>query len=88
VAKRVESRRRGWLADVIGVLLAGVLGGAAAGEEPAPDPEFLEYLGSWEESDADWLLFQDDVAAAAVEEDEERSDPVPEGEASPESQDE
>ena len=31
-------------------------------EETAPldeltDMEFLEYLGSWEESDADWLIF-------------------------------
>lgn len=79
--------RGGLLAKVSGALLAGLLGGAAAAEEPAPDPAFLEYLGSWEESDADWLLFEDG-AAAAEQEDEKRSEPVPEGEASPESQDE
>jgi hypothetical protein len=34
----------------------------AADEEATPDMEFLEYLGSWEESDEDWVL----LAAEAV----------------------
>ena len=72
---------------VIAVLVGGLCLGAAAaaGEEvPAADAEFLEYLGMWEETDEDWLLFEEVQAADA----EERSDPAPEGEASPEKTDE
>ena len=57
-------------------------GGAALAEE-APEPEFLEYLGSWEESDADWLLFDERAAT-----DDERSDPAAEAEESTETDDE
>ena len=32
-----------------------------------PDLEFLEYLGSWEDSDEEWLLFDADVSAAVTE---------------------
>ena len=28
-------------------------------EEPVTDMEFLEYLGSWEESDEEWQLLDD-----------------------------
>lgn len=28
---------------------------AEAADEPAPDIAFIEYLGSWEEDDEDWL---------------------------------
>ena len=46
-------RRRGLLLPLaLGALTAGSLAGAA---DPPPDSEFLEYLGSWEESDEDWL---------------------------------
>jgi hypothetical protein len=68
---------------VIGSLLLGCSLVLAADEE-IPDPDFLEYLGSWEESDEDWLLFDEPVTADA----EERSDPVPEGEESTEKTDE
>lgn len=57
---------------------------ALAEDEELPDIEFLEYLGMWEESDADWLLLEDD----AVADSKERSEPVPEGEASTETEDE
>jgi len=67
---------------VIGSLLLGCSLVLAADEE-IPDPDFLEYLGSWEESDEDWLLFDEPVTADA----EERSDPVPEGEESTEKTD-
>ena len=61
--------------------LIGVTGIVVADEAEAPDLEFLEYLGSWEESDEDWLL----LAADAVEEKEsketiEESEPAPNGE--------
>ena len=58
---------------------------APAADEELPDPDFLEYLGSWEEADEDWLLF--DVPARA-EVEEERSEPAPEGEESTEKTDE
>ena len=46
--------------------------------------EFLEYLGSWEESDEEWLIFAENKETA----DAERSDPVPQGEESTETDDE
>ena len=58
---------------------------ALADEEETPDPDFLEYLGTWEESDEDWLIFNEPVKA---EVDEERSEPAPEGEESTEKTDE
>ena len=33
---------------------------ALADEQEVPDLEFLEYLGSWDESDEDWVLFASD----------------------------
>ncbi len=57
---------------------------ALAGDEELPDIEFLEYLGMWEESDEEWLLLEDD----AVADNKERSEPVPEGEESTETEDE
>ncbi len=57
---------------------------ADAEDEDTPEMDFLEYLGLWEDSDEDWLLLEDDVVA----ENDERSDPVPEGEESTETQDE
>jgi hypothetical protein len=68
---------------VIGALLLGCSVVLAADEE-VPDPEFLEYLGLWEESDEDWLTFEEPVTA----ETDERSDPAPEGEESTEKTDE
>jgi hypothetical protein len=68
-----------------GMLLLG-FGLAIAGEEEddTPDMEFLEYLGSWEESDEEWLMFEGPVTAEL----DERSDPAPEGEESTETEDE
>ena len=55
-----------------------------AEEEELPDAEFLEYLGLWEESDEDWLLLDEEEVA----DNDERIDPVPEGEESMEKEDE
>lgn len=63
------------------LLLCGL---ALAAEDEVPDAEFLEYLGLWEESDEEWLIFADSPKA----ERDERSDPVPQGEESPETDDE
>ena len=69
------------------VLLGSLLMGCSlvpAADDEVPDAEFLEYLGLWEESDEDWLMFDEPSTADA----EERSDPVPEGEESTETNDE
>lgn len=69
-------------AVIVGLLLG--CGLAVAEDEELPDMEFLEYLGSWEGSDEDWLLFDEPVTAEV----DERSDPAPEGEESTEKTDE
>lgn len=61
---------------------------AMAEEEPLPEAEFLEYLGMWEESDEDWLLLENMQAAESTTDNDERSEPVPEGEESTEMNDE
>lgn len=55
-----------------------------AADEELPEVEFLEYLGMWEESDEEWLVFEEPI----VQTTEERSDPAPEGEESTEKDDE
>lgn len=55
-----------------------------ADEEVPPDVELLEYLGSWDGSDEDWLLVSDEKADA--ETDDERSAPARDGEESQESE--
>ena len=69
--------------------LIGCSGFVSAAEEELPDIEFLEYLGSWEESDEEWVLMATatDERAAATR-DEKRTDPAPEGEESVETEDE
>ena len=69
-------------AAIVGLLLG--CGLVLAADEELPDLEFLEYLGSWDESDEIWLLFEEPITADA----EERSDPAPEGEESTEKTDE
>ena len=67
--------------------LFGCSGIVAADDEVMPDIEFLEYLGSWEESDEDWVL----LAAEAVEQvasEEQRTDPASKEEESVETDDE
>lgn len=73
------------------LLLAGALLGlsaAAAPDDMLPDAEFLEYLGSWEASDEEWLLVQSAALRETDAGDDERNDPAPEGEESTESIDE
>ena len=76
--------------DTALLLVTGLLGcwgsASAADNEEPPGLEFLEYLGSWEGSDEEWVLLSDEVQEAAAR--EERSDPAPEGEASTEDDDE
>ena len=51
---------------LVGSLLMGASLVLAADEE-LPDPDFLEYLGTWEESDEDWLIFEEPVTAELEE---------------------
>jgi hypothetical protein len=61
MARRTPSRSGGAL-----LLVALTASGAAAAADASPVPEdFLEYLGSWESDDADWLVARAAVAAAA-----------------------
>ena len=70
-------------AAAIAALLLGCSLVLAADDE-IPDAEFLEYLGIWEESDKDWMIFDEPITADV----KKRSDPAPEGEESTEKTDE
>lgn len=81
-------KRRGSKAEYL--VVAAVLGAgsaaAAAAEEPAEttagewagestiDAAFLEYLGSWEDTDEDWTLFADDEDSAVADGDDDTPD--------------
>lgn len=71
---------------LVSALVFGLCSFAVLAEEEAPDLEFLEYLGMWEESDEDWLMFSG--SASAEDRRQERSEPAPEGEDSTEKSDE
>ena len=71
-------------------LLTGVLlicwAGAVA--DDLPDEAFLDYLGSWEESDDEWVMFDEMDTEQADEQADSQSDPAPQGEESTETEDE
>ena len=61
--------------------LFGCTGVVSADETESPDMEFLEYLGSWEESDEDWLLFADQIdKQAQASNNDETENPTPQEE--------
>ena len=64
--------------------LIALCGAVLAADDEVPDGEFLEYLGLWEASDEEWLIFADVDKADK----EEQSEPVARGEESPEKDDE
>lgn len=62
---------------------------AIAEDSQAPELEFLEYLGSWEDSDEDWVLFAaDEEQQDGSQEQDEESEPTPDGEKLAELEDE
>ena len=63
-------------------------GVAIAAEKEEPEVDFLEYLGMWEESDEDWLILDETTDGSTIADNEERNDPVPDGEESTEKEDE
>ena len=67
--------------------LIGCAGLVVADDETPPDIAFLEYLGSWEESDEDWVLFTE-MAAEQLASETTRTDPDPKEEESVETDDE
>lgn len=75
---------------VLGLVLLSVCSVAVVADEEMPEIEFLEYLGLWEESDEDWLMFSDPLNAdqQAENAEQQRSEPAPEGEESMEKPDE
>ncbi len=68
-------------------LLLGICGVVLAADNELPDGEFLEYLGSWEESDEEWLMFDQDGERLAADSNE-KVDLAPQGEESTEKDDE
>jgi hypothetical protein len=73
---------------VIASVLLGGTAGATTDDDELPDVEFLEYLGSWEESDEDWVLVSDVDKARNKMDEIDRSDPAPQGEESMETENE
>ena len=81
-----KTRNRMRLFVACGLIASATI--VTADEEELPDIEFLEYLGSWQESDADWLIFDETTDSEDGKAEEDRSERVPQGEASTEKQDE
>jgi hypothetical protein len=44
------------------------------GEEPAPDLDFLEYLGAWAEDDEEWIAIQELEKDNAVDADKAKQE--------------
>ena len=75
-------------AAVLACGLFGLSAGVTADDDELPDVAFIEYLGSWEESDEDWLLVSDVTRVRDEIMKDEGSDPAPKGEESTENEDE
>ena len=75
---------------LLGAFLLCICSVVVVADEELPEIEFLEYLGLWEESDEDWVMFSDTAKAENIAEkrDQQRSEPAPEGKESMEKPDE
>jgi hypothetical protein len=82
----VDSRQLSGIVVACGLL--GLSGGVTAGDDSLPEVEFLEYLGSWDESDEDWLLVSDVEKARKELTKDERRDPELQSEESTETENE
>lgn len=75
-ANKIQPERALKIALLIGLM--GFAGATLAEEEEVPDLEFLEYLGSWDESDEDWILFAgEDTDPSASGDDKDEGAPAP-----------
>jgi hypothetical protein len=63
-------------ASGLAIAAALLLGSAAAPEETLPPPGLLEYLGSWDGPDDEWLIFDEQER---TEPEKKRSDPEQQG---------
>jgi len=68
----MTAARARWIAAVA---TAVAMSAAGAEDEAGPDPDLLEYLGSWQDSDEEWL------AVVEWETPEAGAEPPPEPEA-------
>ena len=68
------------------VALLAVCSAAVLADQELPEIEFLEYLGLWDESDEEWVMFNSPLNAENKE--QQRSEPAPVGEESTETHDE
>ncbi len=59
------------LPAALAMLVAWPAGADPEEEEEVTDMEFLEYLGSWDESDEEWLLFDEPEVASRDKADEQ-----------------
>jgi len=60
--------------SIVHVALAGIAVSSAVNGEETEDPEvdFLEYLGSWQESDEEWVVIAEIESAEAEKPHEKR----------------
>jgi len=72
--------------SLVGAAVLSLCSLAVLADDELPEIEFLEYLGMWEESDEDWMMFEE--SDEADNQTRERSEPAPEGEDSTEKSDE
>ena len=70
----MSAKRTGLLRLALAAIALVAAVAAVAADDDVPDSEFLEYLGSWDESDEDWLVAER-VGALRREEGQLRSDP-------------
>jgi len=82
----MSARNPGACAAPVALALLLVAAPAVA-DDVQPDGAFLEYLGGWEGTDEDWLMLRRGMSAYDGN-DNERSDPVPDGNESQEHDDE
>ena len=68
--------------------LFGCSAAIAADEETAPDMAFLEYLGSWAESDEDWVMLAAEAVEQVAQEETRKTDPASKEKESAETDDE
>ena len=55
------------LQAIAGLIVLATGTAAFADDDELPDADFLEYLGSWEESDEEWLIFEETDQVARAE---------------------
>ncbi|MDX1481087.1 MAG: hypothetical protein R3315_05395 [Woeseiaceae bacterium] len=63
-------RRRRAIVAALACAGCGLAGAAIAQDAESPDMDFLLYLGSWEESDEEWTMFEE-----AAEDRQTRTEP-------------